>query len=125
MRRASSTGDGAHERERPHASRVTHSSYRHREETRPWFARAVIDPTHLEAHRSADRLLTRQKRWDDILALWDRYIAHRPRDAEAYFERGGAFFHKGRIDAARADAKKACELGKAQACTMVERLKAQ
>jgi hypothetical protein len=25
--------------------------------------------------------------------------------------------------AARADAKKACELGKAQACTMVERLK--
>ena len=84
---------------------------------------ADLDPRHLEAHRNADRLLSRQKRWDEILAMWDRYIAHQPRDAEAYFERGGTFFQKGSIEAARADAKKACELGKVQACTMVERLK--
>ena len=55
--------------------------------------------------------------------MWNRYISRQPPDAEAYFERGGTHFHKGDMAASRADAAKACELGKAQACTMVERLK--
>ncbi|MEO7743486.1 MAG: tetratricopeptide repeat protein [Usitatibacter sp.] len=88
------------------------------------FQRVIeLDPANLEAHRNADRLLARQKRWDEILAMWDRYIAREPRDAEAYFERGGTYFNKGEMAAALADAEKACKLGKVQACTMVERLK--
>jgi tetratricopeptide (TPR) repeat protein len=88
------------------------------------FQRVIeLEPAHLDAHRNADLLLARQQRWDDIIAMWDRYLTHQPRDAEAYFERGGTHFHKGDMAAARADATRACELGKAQACKMVERLK--
>lgn len=86
--------------------------------------RRVIDlePGNLEAHRSADRILSRQKRWDEVLAIWNGYLVGSPRDAEAYFERGGTHFHKGDLAAARADAARACELGKAEACKLAERL---
>jgi tetratricopeptide (TPR) repeat protein len=77
----------------------------------------------LFAARSADHLLARQKRWDEILEIWNRYISRQPPNADAYYERGGTHFQKGDMAAARADATKACELGKAQACEMVERLK--
>lgn len=88
------------------------------------FRRVIdLDPTNLDAHRHADHLLARQKRWDDILAMWNWYISRQPPNAEAYFERGGTYFQKGDMVSARADAAKACELGKAQACKMLERLK--
>ena len=88
------------------------------------FRRVIdLDPTHLEAHVNADRLLARNQRWDEILAMWNWYISRQPPNAEAHYERGGTYFHKGDMVAARADAAKACELGKAQACKMLERLK--
>jgi len=82
-----------------------------------------LEPANFEAYRSADRLLSRQRRWDDILEIWDGYIARVPANAEAYFERGGTNYRKGDLVAARADAAKACELGKAEGCTWAERLK--
>lgn len=90
------------------------------------FQRVIeMEPRHLDALRNADALLARQRRWDEIIAMWDRYIEREPPNAEAYFERGGTYSHKGDMAAARADAAKACELGKALACRMVERLKAR
>lgn len=84
-----------------------------------------LEPTNFEAHRSADRILSRQKRWDEVLEIWDRYIGRVPTNAEAYFERGGTNFHKGNLAAAQADAAKACELGKSEACSLAERLKSK
>ena len=88
------------------------------------FRRVIdLDPAHLEAYRNADRLLARQKKWDEIITMWNWYIQRQPPKAEAYFARGGTYFHKGDMAAARADAAKACELGMNQGCRMAERLK--
>lgn len=90
------------------------------------FRRVIdLDPTHLDALRNADRLLARQKKWDEVITMWNWYISRQPPNADAYFERGGAYFQKGDMAAAAADAKKACELGKPQGCRMAERLKGQ
>lgn len=90
------------------------------------FRRAIeLDPDNFEAHRGADRILSAQQRWEEILEMWDRYIERTPASAEAYFERGGTHFHKGDLAAAQADAAKSCELGKREACVQAERLKAK
>lgn len=88
------------------------------------FRRTIeLDPANFDAHRNADRILSQQRRWDEILDLWNPYISRNPANADAYFERGGTNFHKGDMAAARADATKACELGKQEACAWVDRLK--
>jgi len=88
------------------------------------FRRVIeLEPTNFDAHRSADRILSNQRRWDESAEMWSRYIARLPSSAEAYFERGGANFHKGDLVGAQADAARACELGKAEACPWAERLK--
>lgn len=88
------------------------------------FRRVIeLEPSNFDAHRYADLLLANQRRWDEILEMWGRYIERTPASAEAYFERGGTNYHKGDLVAAQADAAKACELGKSQACALVERLK--
>ena len=57
------------------------------------FRRVIeLEPANFEAHRSADRILSGQRRWDQVLDLWNRYIARTPASAEAYFERGGTNF---------------------------------
>lgn len=90
------------------------------------FRRAIeLDPAYFDAIRYADRLLTRQQRWDEILDLWDRYLVKNKWNAEAYFERGGTHFHKGDRAAALEDVTRACELGKPEACAMAEKLKSQ
>jgi len=81
-----------------------------------------LDPGRFAAYLSADRILSRQKRFDDCIDLWTRYLRVVPRDAEAYYERGGSYFHKGELAASLADVRRACELGKAAACRRVEDL---
>lgn len=81
-----------------------------------------LDPAHFEAHRNADRILSRQLRWDDCIDVWNRYLRVVPRDPEGYYERAGSFYKKGDLDASRADLKRACELGKTQACARLETL---
>ena len=83
------------------------------------------EPANFEAHLQADRILTRARRWDEILALWDRFLAVEPGHGQAYEERGGAHFHRGDKPAALADARRACELGRGDACRQVKRLQDQ
>jgi len=85
----------------------------------------ALEPGNINAVKNADRLLARDKRWDEILPLWNEYLRAVPNDAEAHFERGGTYFHKGDLEAARADARKACELGHKRACTMAKYLDAR
>ena len=82
-----------------------------------------IEPANLDASRLADRILGKQQRWDEVIKVWDRFIAIAPPNEDAYFERSGAHFRKGDIAAASSDAAKSCALGKPQACVMAERLK--
>ncbi|MGH8607130.1 MAG: hypothetical protein ACREX9_06845 [Gammaproteobacteria bacterium] len=46
-----------------------------------------------------------------------------PDNADAWFERGGTNYQKGDLQAALADATRACDLGKSEACGWVEKLK--
>lgn len=88
------------------------------------FRRVIeLEPANFDAHRDADRILSGQRRWDEILEMWNRYIARTPADARAYFERGGTNYRKGDLTAAQADAARACELGNAEACPWAERLR--
>lgn len=88
------------------------------------FRRTIeLDPANFNAHRYADRIMSREQRWDEILEMWNRYMEILPANADAYFERGGTNYHKGNLAAARADVARACELGKHEACAWAERLK--
>jgi tetratricopeptide (TPR) repeat protein len=88
--------------------------------------RRVMDlaPGNIEAYRNSDRILSARRRFDDCVDLWSRYLRVVPGDAEAHYQRGGAHFRRGDIAAAHADATRACELGKGEACPLVERMKA-
>src|SRR5262245_3437348 len=103
---------------------AVHWQLNHPDQALDDFRRAIeLAPTNFEAHRSADRLLSQQRRWDEVLEMWNAYIARMPADAAAYFERGGTNFHKGDLAAAQADAAQACRLGKADGCVWEARLK--
>lgn len=82
-----------------------------------------LEPDNFKAHKYADQLMSRDKRWDDIIELWGRYIDHVPDNAEAYMERGGAHHHAGNRDSSIRDAIKACQLGLEKACTKVEQMR--
>ena len=79
-------------------------------------------PKNFEAFQYADRILSSQKRWSEVLEIWDRFIANSPDHAEAWFERGGTYYHQGNLIEAQANAQKACELGKAEACGWASKL---
>jgi tetratricopeptide (TPR) repeat protein len=81
------------------------------------------EPNSLEAHVKLDHHLAQQRRFEDVVALWTRFIARRPEEPRAYFERGGALFHHGRRELAFADLDKACTMGLAEACATRERMK--
>ena len=83
------------------------------------------EPTNFRAHVEADRVLSAQRRWDELLALWGRYLERVPGDAEAWYERAGTHFHKGDLAASLADVEQACRLGKAVACDRAQRVKAR
>ena len=105
---------------------VGHQHFNHAELALRDFQRVIqLQPQNFDAVRNADRILSERGRWDDILPMWDQYIGKVPTNAEAYFERAGTQHHKGNEPAAKEDIAKACELGKAEACQLAERLKAQ
>lgn len=83
------------------------------------------EPDNFSAHVSLDRILSRQRRWDELLEMWGRYLERNPRDADAWHERAGTNYWKGDLEAARSDAARACELGKERACNLAQRLKGE
>jgi Flp pilus assembly protein TadD len=90
------------------------------------FRRAMdLDPGRFETYLNADRILSRQRRFDDCVDLWNRYLRVVPGDAAALLERGGSNFHRGDFAAAHADLQRACDLGKKEACGFAESVKAK
>lgn len=80
-----------------------------------------IDPKNLEAYRGLDAVLFRQKRLDEMISHWNRYLRRRPKDATALFKRSGAHYHKGQMELAMRDVKAACRLGNDEACATQRR----
>ncbi len=79
-------------------------------------------PDNIEDVRKLDYALARQRRFAEILPLWDAYIAKHPDDGRAYLERGGTHFQLGQRDEAGADARKACDLGVNEGCLRARQL---
>lgn len=81
------------------------------------FKRTIeLDPAHWNAHLNADRILVAEKKWDEGIELWNKYLERVPTSADAYYERSGMYRLKGDTASARVDMTKACELGKREAC---------
>jgi tetratricopeptide (TPR) repeat protein len=88
------------------------------------FEEAVkLDPNHFDAHLQIDWLYARQHKWDAILPHWSRFLDLNPSHARAYLERGGAYYHKGDLNRALADTRRACELGSTEGCRRYEQVK--
>ncbi len=81
-----------------------------------------LDPRHFDSYLYLDWLLTRQGDGDRVVQSWSAFIQLEPENARAYLERGGAYYHLGNQQAARADAKKSCELGNAEGCLRFRQL---
>ncbi len=75
-----------------------------------------LDARNFESYRNVDFILAGRGNWDRIIQYWTAYIAVEPVDGRAYFERGGAKYHKGDRDSAFNDARKACQLAHQEAC---------
>jgi tetratricopeptide (TPR) repeat protein len=84
-----------------------------------------LAPNNFDYYKLMDWLLMQHADWSEIIRYWTEYLSRNPSDDKAYFERGGAYFHKGDIAAAVADAKIAAELGNAEGQKVYERYKNQ
>ena len=81
------------------------------------------EPLNVEAHVKLDHHWARQRRFEEVIAMWNRFLARRPDEPRAYLERGGALVHHGRRDLALADLDKACTSGLKDACQWRDELK--
>jgi tetratricopeptide (TPR) repeat protein len=82
-----------------------------------------LDPHNLNFARYVDYVLVQQRRWDEIISMWNRFIELEPVNAAAYLERCGASFHKGDLQAALRDAEMACKLGNREGCETVNMIR--
>jgi tetratricopeptide (TPR) repeat protein len=85
--------------------------------------RARKSPDDFRAHQELDYTLAAQQQFPRIVEMWTAYIARNPQNAAAYLERGGAHFRMENMNAAHADAQKACELGNSEACARAKQMR--
>jgi tetratricopeptide (TPR) repeat protein len=81
------------------------------------------DPDNFAFYQKLDWILAQRKDWDQVISYWSQYIDLHPDDGAAYVERGGAFYHKGDLRSAVADAKIAADLGNPQGKEAYNRFK--
>jgi len=77
-----------------------------------------------EAYRILDVELGRRRRFAELLAHWNEYLARHPNDGQALLERAGTFTQVDDREGAVGDADKACSLGIQPACAAAQRLRA-
>jgi tetratricopeptide (TPR) repeat protein len=84
--------------------------------------RGVLAAPHdFSLHVRLDYALSTRHDWPRIQAMWTRYLTDNESDARAYRERAGTFARQGRMVEARADARRACELGSSAGCALGRR----
>ena len=102
-----------------------------------WRARVVASPLQAEARveeqqaeapedfravQQRDYALARERRFAEILPLWDAFLERNPDHGLAYMERSGTHYHLRNLKAAMSDLKKACDLGVNEGCTRLRKL---
>jgi tetratricopeptide (TPR) repeat protein len=70
-----------------------------------------LDPSDYDSYKGMDDVLLMERRFEEIAAYWGKYIALKPNDSRAFFERAGTYYHMKRIDLAVKDAQHAVKLG--------------
>lgn len=83
----------------------------------------ALNPRLYAAYKGLDDVLIKQRRFDEIIAYWTRYIELEPNNDNAYIERYGTYTRKADIRAAMADLGRACELGNRNACSALKTLR--
>jgi tetratricopeptide (TPR) repeat protein len=91
---------------------------------RPVYDNAQQNPSDLEAHVRLDYQLASERRFDEVVSMWDRFIAAVPDEPRAYFERGGALCNLGKRPLGTKDFDRACALGLTAACEAAIKSKA-
>ncbi len=99
-------------------NRMAHADQGHLEALKK---KVAAHPDDFDLHLRLDGALAVQKRFPEIISMWDAYISRSPRDARAYYERGGAKGYNDQEVAAARDVVMACRLGMARACSIVQR----
>jgi tetratricopeptide (TPR) repeat protein len=85
------------------------------------FEKAIrLDPHDFKCYQMMDNLLATQKRWDEIIEHWNRFLSLEPNNGDAYLERAGTYRHKGNMQSALADLRSACGLGNQKACDILK-----
>jgi tetratricopeptide (TPR) repeat protein len=74
-----------------------------------------------DAYVLHDYLLAREKRWEEIIQAWTKYLEVNPDDDVALLERAGTWHHQGNDARGVEDLKRSCELGNAKACALYQR----
>ena len=88
-----------------------------------FFRKAVkSDPDGIEYLSALDYAMGHQQKWDEIVALWDGFIARHPTSGRAYLERAGTNYHRRHMQAALSDAKKAESLGMREGASLYRRI---
>jgi tetratricopeptide (TPR) repeat protein/Zn-dependent protease len=66
--------------------------------------------------------LARQGQIEQVIPLWDDFLARQADHGRAHLERGKALYHLGRHGEAADEARKACELGVSEGCAQARKL---
>jgi tetratricopeptide (TPR) repeat protein len=82
-----------------------------------------INPRHFESYQYLTVLLSYEKKWDEMIAYFDRFLELEPDHAMAYFKRAWVYHQKRDLETMNADLTKACDLGNIEACQRLGRPK--
>lgn len=84
---------------------------------------AKANPDDFRAIQRLDYVMSKQGgRFAEIVGLWNEYLAKHPNDGQAHLERGGAYYHLGKLAEAANDARQACDLGVNEGCVRAKQL---
>lgn len=81
-----------------------------------------IDSSHYYSYALLDSILFKNRDWKQIIRYWNSYIAIKPDNPEAYFERAGTYYNYGDEVAFYRDLKTASDLGHIKAKEMLSAL---
>lgn len=81
-------------------------------------------PDNFRVRENLHHELAREREFPRIVEMWTVYLATHPDDAAAYLARGWAYFQMGRYEDARADTRRACQLGNSEGCMRAKQVEA-
>lgn len=87
-------------------------------------ARIAAAPDDIALRRELDGVLLELRRYDEVIATWDEYLARNPQDGRGYLERGGTHTYRRDGPAALKDLDRACSLGEQLGCEQAAKLRA-